>query len=259
MPEMRIQKRLLIILAGFFMVSSNMVTAEDQNTITGNLTFTTDYVYRGISQTQGNMAIQGGLDYALPGGLYFSLWSSNVSGEIYSKGSMELDITAGYSTQIGKTFEVDLGLAYFMYPGAEITGPPSDDYDTTEFYIGGSFDNISFKYSRTLNDWYGVNSDNPFNLTGTAAGSSKGSSYIEGSATFELANDLSLLVRAGHCKIKNYGDANCTDYGLTVMKTIEDFDVSLAFSTTNANEILYTVDGEDTGDSRVVLSVARNF
>ena len=237
----------------------NTVVKEDQSALTGNLTFVTDYTYRGISQNSGNPAVQGSFNYALPGGMYFGLWGSNVSGELFNKSSMELDVFAGYSTKLGKTFELDLGIIHFMYPGGEITGPPVDDYDTTEFYIGGTWEILSFQYSRTLSDWFGVNSDNPFNLTGTPSGSSKGSTYIEADATFQLEKDLTLKVRGGRCKVKNYGDASYTDYGATVMKTIDKFDIGLTFSTSNANEILYTVDGEDLGDSRVILSVARNF
>ena len=46
--------------------------------ITGNVGLTTDYVFRGISQTDEKPAIQGGLDYAHSSGAYAGVWASNV-------------------------------------------------------------------------------------------------------------------------------------------------------------------------------------
>jgi uncharacterized protein (TIGR02001 family) len=52
--------------------------------ISGNVGMTSDYVFRGISQTDNQMAIQGGLDYEHPSGLYVGTWASNVSSDFFN-------------------------------------------------------------------------------------------------------------------------------------------------------------------------------
>ena len=48
------------------------------HTFTGNVGFVSDYVFRGISQTQNHPAIQGGFDYNHASGFYVGTWASNV-------------------------------------------------------------------------------------------------------------------------------------------------------------------------------------
>src|SRR2546426_6418696 len=49
--------------------------------LTGNMTLVTDYRFRGISQTLGKPAFQGGFDYAHASGFYLGNWNSNVRSE----------------------------------------------------------------------------------------------------------------------------------------------------------------------------------
>lgn len=53
--------------------------AASPHTFTGNLTLASEYLYRGIAQTRGRPALQGGFDYAHASGLYAGLWGSNIS------------------------------------------------------------------------------------------------------------------------------------------------------------------------------------
>ena len=67
--------------------------------ITGNVAMTSDYVFRGISQTDNQMAIQGGLDYAHESGIYVGTWASNVSPDFFNGAGndpqIELDLYGG--------------------------------------------------------------------------------------------------------------------------------------------------------------------
>lgn len=72
--------------------------------ISANLTLTTDYVFRGISQSQGKPALQGGFDYAHASGLYIGTWGSNVGWVddiAKTNNSVELDLYAGYAGEAG--------------------------------------------------------------------------------------------------------------------------------------------------------------
>ncbi|MEK7737008.1 MAG: TorF family putative porin [Pseudomonadota bacterium] len=64
----------------------------------GNFTLASEYLYRGIAQTRGKPAIQGGFDYAHPSGFYVGTWGSNISWLTdagASGASLELDIYGG--------------------------------------------------------------------------------------------------------------------------------------------------------------------
>jgi len=62
------------------------VTAA-QAQVTGNLGLTSDYRFRGISQTQNAPAVQGGIDYTHSSGFYVGNWNSSVSRDMYTNGS----------------------------------------------------------------------------------------------------------------------------------------------------------------------------
>src|SRR5688500_5572232 len=72
-------------------------TFSVSGTMVGNLTLTSDYRFRGVSQTFGDPAIQGGLDFTLPSNFYIGTWASMVDKEIYANTrGFELDIYGGY-------------------------------------------------------------------------------------------------------------------------------------------------------------------
>ncbi|MBW1999239.1 MAG: hypothetical protein JRJ29_14920, partial [Deltaproteobacteria bacterium] len=61
----------------------------DRSYIHGSLAFTTDYVFRGVSQTDGDPAVQGSFEYSHPTGFYLGLWGSNVDSSV-SDGNLEI-------------------------------------------------------------------------------------------------------------------------------------------------------------------------
>lgn len=86
-------------------------------TVTGSVTIASEYRLRGISQTDSDPAIQGGLTVAHSSGFYVGTWASNLSGYgTYGGSNMELDLIAGYSKAVGD-FVLDAGGIYYVYPG----------------------------------------------------------------------------------------------------------------------------------------------
>ena len=87
-------------------------------TISGSATLVTDYRFRGVSQTDKEMAVQGGLTVTHVSGFYAGTWASNLAGwGTFGGSNMELDLYGGYSTPIASGLKLDLGLTWFMYPG----------------------------------------------------------------------------------------------------------------------------------------------
>lgn len=80
-----------------------------------NVALTSDYMFRGISQTQGHGAIQGGLDIAHESGLYVGTWASNV--DFGGDASVEFDYYLGFGNSITDDISYDLGWIKYDYPG----------------------------------------------------------------------------------------------------------------------------------------------
>jgi uncharacterized protein (TIGR02001 family) len=87
-------------------------------TISGSVAVVSDYKFRGISQTDGNFAVQGGVTVSHESGFYVSAWGSSIDDYVTAHGTahQELDLIAGFKTTTGgATF--DIGALYYVYPG----------------------------------------------------------------------------------------------------------------------------------------------
>ena len=95
-------------------------SAQAESSFSANVKLTTDYVFQGASDSDGNPAIQGGLDWSHGTGLYAGVWGSNVASASSdtgdSVGGIELDYYAGYSRKISDRVGVTVGALYIHYP-----------------------------------------------------------------------------------------------------------------------------------------------
>ena len=104
-------------------------TAHAEGEFSGNVTLTSDYVFRGITQADGAPMIQGGFDYADDAGFYIGTWASGVD---FGDGtSTEIDVYAGWTPSLG-VFDLDLGAIYYFYPDA----PDEPEQNFLELYAG---------------------------------------------------------------------------------------------------------------------------
>jgi uncharacterized protein (TIGR02001 family) len=248
-------------IAGLCAVPS-LVLAEDASsphTITGNVGFFSDYSFRGLTQTMEEPAIQGGFDYAHASGLYLGTWGSNISGQEFADGSMEWDFYGGWTKAFGD-FGVNVGALYYYYPGAEITGT-GETYDTVELMVGGSWKWVSAKIYYALTDFFGQNPT----TSGNFSDDSKGSMYLDLTATYPVNDALSLSAHIGQQTVEgSIVDYDYIDYRIGVNYLWQGFNFGLAYKDTNADEALYTffkADGSPVfvGDSAVIASVQKTF
>jgi uncharacterized protein (TIGR02001 family) len=131
------------------------------HTITGNVGLFSQYIFRGLTQTNRQPALQGGFDYSHSSGVYVGTWASNISwlkdgGQYKDGGSLEMDIYGGYKGTFGKTdFTYDAGLLYYWYPGSVANGSvygltPSPKANTTELYGAFGWKFVTLKYSHGI-------------------------------------------------------------------------------------------------------------
>ena len=92
------------------------VVVEEESNFSWNAGFVSDYVFRGISQTNGQMALQGGLDYAFgDSGVYIGTWASTINYGYVEAPDAEWDFYAGWAYDFNDSFNMDLSYAYYSY------------------------------------------------------------------------------------------------------------------------------------------------
>lgn len=224
----------LSALALCALLATGTAYAEDESPFSANVGFTSDYVFRGVSQTLEEPAVQGGFDYAHASGFYAGVWGSNVNFGDGDEAHLEFDVYAGYSAEVGK-LGYDLGLVYYAYPGAS----SSLDYDFLEAYGSLSYDFGSFSLSGGLNV-----SPDFFGSTGTAT-------YVFIGASVPLGDTFTVSADLGRQDIEDADDY--IHWRLGVAASAAGFDFDLSYHDTDWDN------GGDLADSRLVLSVSRSF
>lgn len=91
-------------------------------TVTGGATVVSDYRFRGISQTNKRVAVQGTLSVTHESGLYATVWGSSIDDYVAAGSDVEVDLSAGFRKTVGST-TFDVGALYYYYPGAEAIIP----------------------------------------------------------------------------------------------------------------------------------------
>ena len=179
-------------------------------------------------------AIQGGIDYSHSSGFYLGNWNSSVSGLSYpSGGGIEMDLYGGFKKSFGD-FTFDVGLLQYYYPKA-VTPTGGEKYDTLEAYLGVTWKWLTAKYSITITDYFGVNSIS----TASTNGDSKGSGYLDITASYEIAPKLTLVGHYGMQTVKNYEPLDYNDYKLGVTYDMNGWILGAAYIGTDADETIY--------------------
>ncbi len=281
------------LLAGLFAVPALAQTPAPEaapaaepaspHTLTANVGLFSSYRFRGISQTFNKPAIQGGFDYAHESGFYVGNWNSNISsGAGFPDGNIEMDFYGGWKTTFAEDFGLDVGGIYYYYPGStstplsfsnakDITKSVSGANENFELYVAGSWKFLTLKYNYALTDYFSLPD-------------SKGSSYLDLTANYEVAPSWFINAHVGHLWAPKYNYAfttgdqsiNYTDWKLGVTKTIDTWSIALAYIGTNANGscgsaefycFSNSINGygqlgsktKDAGGGIAVLSVSRTF
>ena len=102
--------------------------AESPFSFSGNIGFTTDYRFRGVTLTDSGFAVQGGFDLSHSSGFYVGTWASNLDEDTVGYGSAELDIYGGWSGTLVDGLSANVGVIGYLYPDA-----PAGDFDYVEF------------------------------------------------------------------------------------------------------------------------------
>jgi uncharacterized protein (TIGR02001 family) len=237
-----------------------------EHTLTANVGLFSEYIFRGIEQTGGKPAVQGGFDYAHSSGFYLGTWASNISWledfGLYNRSSLEWDFYGGYKNAFPgqEDWTYDLGVYGYVYPGKRNSGVLNAD--TWELYAAIGWKWVSLKGSWTV-------SSNYFGIQPSGQ-KTNGTGYYDLSATYPIGDTgFSLLGHVGYLDVSHDGSgdfkASYTDWKLGVSYVVPDglfksIELGAYYSGTNAKSAFYTdLTGLDTSRDRGVVYVKKTF
>lgn len=195
--------------------------AQDTPPVTGNVAVVSDYLFRGLTQTWGHPAIQGGADYAHASGFAAGTWASSVSDRSYPGGSMEWDLYASFGRPIDTDWSWRVGVYAYLYPGADLDEAhlPSRSFDTVEANAALTWRQFTLKYNRALTDYFAADREQGY------SGDTRGTNYVQLDGAFPLSDAWSLALHAGHTHYtaqlasplpNGARDASYSDYAATL-------------------------------------------
>lgn len=249
------------ILASALLATLSMTGAvhAEESPFSANVALTTDYVFRGISQTQGQPALQGGFDYAHSSGFYIGTWASNVGwvDDVAKKNnSMEIDLYLGYAGEAGP-ISYDVGAIRYFYPGSSLSGVATPD--STEVYVAFGWEFLELKYSHAVSKYL-------FGWTGTNTNSTRNSNYLELNAAYGFAEGWEASAHVGRQIIKNNGGASYADWSVGISKDVGFGTVALNYSDSDADgscskgePYCFGDTGKNAAGDRFVLSFSKEF
>jgi uncharacterized protein (TIGR02001 family) len=231
---------------------SGIAAAADAGDISANVSMATDYIWRGVSQTNQKPTIQGGFDYShdINDSLswYLGTWGSNVDprffGGVHSP-TMELDTYTGLSGKAGD-FTYTGGWLRYNYPGGKCSGGACDgsSVSTTEWKIGGGWKWFGVNYY-VSKDWFGTSDD---------------SERVEGTFDYDLPYDISFTSSVGN----NYGTGtedfftdSYVDWKLGLSKKWLGVDWGVAYTDTDISK--KHCGDTDLCDAHYVASLSKSF
>ena len=237
--------------------------------LTANVSLTSDYRYRGISQSNLQPAIQGGFDYAHSSGFYIGNWNSSISwisdaasatGNSTSA-PIEMDFYAGFKYEWSKGFTADVGILQYYYPTSGATGFTTNP-NTTELYAAQNFtfDSVTgyLKFSYAATTLFGFSNSAGSNYTdltvnydtgvwGLTLNAHAGYQYVAGTTSGASASNDSLF--------------SYTDWKLGVTKDFgSGLTLGVAYLGTNAKKGAYVnPQGKALGGDTVLATLTKTF
>ena len=208
--------------------------------VSGSLTLTSDYLFRGVTQTNEKPALQGGITYTTESGFYVGGWGSSISwlsdSDPAVSSQVELDGFIGYAGSFGESdVGFDVGANYYWYPGDYPSGYNSPN--TLELYAGVSYKILSAKYWYSTTDLFGIPD-------------SDGSTNLDVAANWEFTPGLTLNAAVGKQWVNNTSDLDYGFWKLGVTKSFESgFSVAAAWNDTD-------IDGLD---EAFTVSISKSF
>jgi uncharacterized protein (TIGR02001 family) len=242
----------ILAVAGTNALAADEKDAVDQffdsiGKFSGTVAGTTDYTFRGISQTNEGPAVQGSFgwskDFAVGGqtvGLYASAWGSNVKFKDGDNGYLEIDYTGGITTTV-KGLKLDAFGIYYTYPDSN----EALNYDYVEAGAGAGYD---FGFANLTGQFFW--SPDYFGGIGDAY-------YFSGNVSVPLPFKLTAAAHIGYNAFDAGTSTDYADWSISITRNILGFDLSVAYVDTDLSKA--ECFGNSNCDARGVFTIAKAF
>jgi len=239
------KKKLTLLISLLFLPTNIAYSDSLSSNITGDLTanvgIVSDYVFHGISQSDEHPALQGGIDYNHPNGLYLGAWASQTDFNDNDEGTVEVDLYGGYASD-WNNISYDLSIIHYVYPGAS----NQLNYDFTE---------LTLSFSKNFKETsFGVG----FNYSPEYFGDSGDALYSQLSFERSVPYDLTFSGHIGYQDIDDevaFGTPDYADWRLSLGYNLKGFNLDLAYTDTDLN----TTECSDGCEGRFILSLTKEF
>lgn len=214
---------------------AGMAQAEDSpwGPISGGVTLTSDYRFRGVSQSSRDAAVQGWLQYDHASGFFANVWASSIDfndADTYDS-SAEVDLTAGYNFKIMGDTDATAKVLYYWYPGADASGLPEYNYWELAADVSHKIGKVTVTGDFAYSPDFFLETGDSFALTGGAS--------IPVMDTFLFfTGGLEASAHVGHQWIDdnaNYGSPDYTYYDFGATATWEQFSFDVRWIDTDLN------------------------
>lgn len=210
---------------------------EESSNLSWNLALTSDYVFRGITQTDFDPALQGGLDYSFGDtGLYVGAWASNVDFADSEGPDIELDYYIGWNHDLSETLNLDLSLVRYSYMGEQ---EAYGNIDYNEVIGALAYDEMLTFTVAYANDY---------------SNSGYSSLYYNLAGSWDLGNDFAVNAGVGRT---NFSDdvGSYTDWNLGVSRQFGPVNAALNYYDVTGG-FIDDVFGDEKASDRVVLTLS---
>lgn len=230
---MKMKKITALCLAASTLLAASTAMAWESgdHSTSASVALGTDYVWRGYSQTDEEVAISGSFDYAHASGFYAGTWASNI--DFGSDSSLEVDIYAGFGGDIGDSgLSFDVGVLRYMYPS-------EGEINWNEYY--GSLSYSYFTAFVGYTDEYGGND-------------SIDATYYNFSGAYDVSlgeSIISLSAAVGYYDIDG-NNTDYTDWSVGASTELAGFGFDLSYIDTD-------VDNDDLADDRIVFTISKSM
>ncbi|MDQ3565181.1 MAG: TorF family putative porin [Pseudomonadota bacterium] len=242
-------KQISILVAVLAGSTAAFAQEESPHVAAGSVALATDYLFRGISQTDNSPSVQGSLEYNYtPWGIYLGAWASNVDNAT-SDGEIEIDWYGGFRGEFSDTgIGWDLGAIYYHYPGDDerLAQPLEADYVEAKAGLSYKFLGVPFEPATSATVYW---SPDYYRETGDAV-------YLDGSLGLSLPYGLGLGFHVGYQDVDDLGDY--IDWRVGLSREVLGFGLDVSYWNAENEPSFCGVGSEQCGGT-VLGTISRKF
>lgn len=216
---------------------SGLAVAAD---VSGYLVLTSDYVYRGVTQSDGHAAGQVGVDLSFDSGLYTGIWASKV--DIDNGPDRHRDLQTnyylGYGFDLSNRWRANTNIVAYRYPGTD----GNIDYDYIEYAIGVNYDDriwLEYAYSPDIYNT-GLDTHN-----------------VEIYFEWQLPSNWVLGTGAGHYDVSSLAGQSYSHWQFGISKPLGKFELDLRYHDSSHSVPIFST--PERADQRLAFSITLPF